>query len=116
MTSYCLVKSADSTALASITLTEVDSATPKAATGAPPSPAAALLLSGEASANVSGALCAPLVHALSPGRPAASGRCVCFALDDRAGVQAGESSGSASTKVMHQGWGGQRRTLHFYWG
>lgn len=35
LTSYCLVKSADSTELCSLTLTEIESATPKAAAGAP---------------------------------------------------------------------------------
>lgn len=82
----------------------------------PPGPAAEVLASGETSAGVSGAFCAPLVHALSHGRPSVSGHCVSFAIDDRAGRQAGESLGSATTVVVQDGWGGQGRTLHFYWG
>lgn len=82
----------------------------------PPSIAAAVRVNAAASVSVGGAVCAPLVHAIGPGRPAVKGFCLGFALDDRAGRQAGESSGSALVEVVQQGWGGQGRTLHFYWG
>lgn len=82
----------------------------------PPSIAAAVRVNAAASVSISGAVCAPLVHAMRPGRPAVNGRCIGFAIDDTAGQQAGESSGSTSVEVVQQGWGGQGRTLHFYWG